>query len=58
MAYLKRWQVEKVFVQTSSDEETLDEFLQLGWDPFAVTFNGIGWDYHLKRFGYESIEDE
>lgn len=55
MPYQERWAVKRVKQQpgVKADLETLDEFLQDGWDPFSVTWDGHMFDIWLKKFLYE-----
>jgi hypothetical protein len=59
MAYEDRWAVKRVTLQpgVTSDQETLDEYLLDGWDPFSVTWDGHVFDVWLKKFLYEEGED-
>lgn len=47
------WETKIISVQpgTRGDMSTLDETLREGkWEPFAVTWDGSVWDYHLRKF--------
>lgn len=45
------WKVFVVSVQpgVEGDWSDLAEHLGDGWEPFAVTWDGNQWDYHLRR---------
>lgn len=58
MPYQDRWAIKRVKLQpgVKGDQETLDEVLLEGWDPFSVTWDGHVWDVFLKKFLYEGDE--
>lgn len=49
--WISRWETRTVTVQpgVTSDKVNLDEVLQELWEPFAVTWDGSVFDYHLRR---------
>lgn len=60
MAYQDKWMVKSVRVQpgTKAGKKILDETLLDGWEPFAVTWDGHVFDYHLKKFDYYGSSEE
>lgn len=49
--WISRWEIKIVTVQPGvrEDKTGLDEVLQELWEPFAVTWDGRVFDYHLRR---------
>ena len=60
MAYTEQWKVKYVTVQpgVKADPKKLKDALTDGWEPFAVTWDGHAFDYHLRKFFYESVEED
>lgn len=50
-AELERWEVTVTCIQPGvrGDKDELRKLLTQGWEPFAVTWDGDAWDYHLRR---------
>lgn len=49
---ISRWEIKTITVQpgVKSDKAHLDEILlQELWEPFAVTWDGRVFDYHLRK---------
>lgn len=40
------------------DKADLVTLLGDGWEPFAVTFDGEAFDYHLRRWYFEDVAHE
>ena len=53
--WASHWEVTTVRVQPGvvSDKTRLDDFLQLLWEPFSVTWGDGCFVYHLKRMTTE-----
>lgn len=54
------WEIQRQQVSLKAaiykrDKADLVAFLGDGWEPFAVTFDGNGFDYHLRRWYFEDI---
>lgn len=51
MAWITHWETKIVTVQPRVEEDKthLDEVLKELWEPFAVTWNGVVFHYHLRR---------
>jgi hypothetical protein len=48
------WEIQRQMVRTAGpggdqDKADLIGFLAEGWEPFAVTWDGDAFDYHLRR---------
>lgn len=48
------WEIQRQQIRLNSsgsdrDKADLIEFLDDGWEPFAVTWDGDSFDYHLRR---------
>jgi hypothetical protein len=48
---VRTWEIVRASVQpgTRADKERLNAWLREGWEPFAVTWDGTIFDYHLRR---------
>lgn len=54
------WEIQRQMVQpgTKDDKAALVGWLAEGWEPFAVTWDGNAFDYHLRRWFFEDAHSD